>query len=371
MAVRNVKVAIIGCGWIAENVHIPTLKLNKEAHLVGVYDINYKKALEIKDKFQLESAFNDYNSLLKSDIDAVIITTPNYTHADFSIQALENGKHVLCEKPVALNTKEMDRVLEAAIKNERIYLPGFVSRFRSDVQKINSIINNGDIGHICSIEGGWIRRCGVPRPGTWFTSSEHSGGGVLIDLGSHIIDIGLMFLGNTTSIKTTEFLKWSDNINQKAADWFGGNTVNSVFQDVESSAIGKVQFENQKVLTVVLSWAANISNDCTYFFIKGTKGRVELRTLFGFSNNKLWDKAKITTISKGQVVEEVLESGNYANVAFDNMLNYFLKKVQSNGVDNYLTPGDGLNTVQVIEELYNTKHLDTSLKKYFNQWELL
>jgi len=363
----NIKIGIVGCGWIAENAHLPTIKLNDNAEVFAVYDLQMERCLKLAASFNIPHVFDDYDEFLQSEVDAVIIATPNFTHADYSIRALEAGKHVLCEKPIALSTEEMSKIIAAAKKSGKIYMPGFVNRFRPDIKEMYELIKSGKIGEVQSVEAGWIRRSGVPRPGTWFTSKERSGGGVLIDLGSHVMDIALMLMGEADS-KSVEVYKWNEKFSEKAAKWFGKCEDIELQQDVEESIVGKIQFATEKELLIALSWNAPIKNDCTYFFVKGTKGVIELRNLFGFSNNKLWDKDTFTIKVSGEETIEMQNETSYAAKAFANMLDYFMKKIKKEDLDNYLSATDGYNSVEMIEKMYNSKSINPNLRSYIEHW---
>lgn len=362
-----IKIGIIGSGWITCKAHLPALQLNGHAKVTALYDLNTEIALKVASEFQISTVHVSLEDLLHSDIDAVIISTPNDTHADYSIRALKAGKHVLCEKPVALNTEEMDKVIKVAKLSNKIYLPAFVNRFRPDTRQLFDIISNGEIGAITSIEAGWIRRNGVPRPGTWFTSKKRSGGGVLIDLGSHIVDIALMLVKGAT-IRKVEAHRWKEADDLKAASWFGKSD-DDLLQDVEESVVSQIQIEEDKEILISLSWNAPVPNDYTYFFVKGTKGEVRLKTLFGFSNHKLWEEGTLSIKKAGMTEKVIKEEGGYAEMAFGEMINYFIHQIRTEERDQFLTPQDGLQVVQMIEDMYDDTNQNPDLRSYAKRWK--
>lgn len=352
-----VNIGIVGCGWIAQNAHIPTLIDREDAKIISVFDISIDRAKEVASRFDIKNAYDDYESFLKSQVDAVIICTPNSTHAHYSIMALKNGKHVLCEKPVALTTEEINEIIISAQGHEKLFVPGFVNRFRNDVIKLKEILKSKKIGQINKIEAGWIRRSGVPRPGTWFTNEELAGGGVLVDLGSHIIDICLMLIDDKQYEKTT--LKTFNKLysqNEVQATWFKSQEKDDFAINVEDTAIATVQFTNELELDIKLSWLSESQGDITYITVYGTDGIAELKTLFGFSIDRLYVDDTLIVKKINGINEHICfdKNLNNASIAFEGLYNYFINSIKNKEL-NFLTPQDGYYTVKLIEDLYNTK----------------
>ena len=208
---------------------------------------------------------------------------------------------------------------------------------------------------IKSIDAGWLRRAGVPRPGTWFTSKEHSGGGVLIDLGSHITDICLMLINDSTTLKSTKLTtsKYQKDEATSAAQWFLGNYSNDFQVNVEDTAYARLEYGANVFVDIKLSWSCPIQGDCTYFIIKGTKSSIKLKTLFGFSTDRLWKEDQLIRIdNNNKSVIEYLDRGvNNTRNAFYNMAEYFVKAVNGHNMD-FLNHEDALKSVRLIEQLY-------------------
>lgn len=352
-----IKVGIIGCGWISENAHIPSLLKIQEVKITAVYDINSTRAYYISEKFRIDHAYNDIEEFVNSGIEAAVIATPNFTHADYTRKLMNNGIHVLCEKPVALSKKDIREISDMAKANNIIYVPGFVNRWRQDIQRIRSEIALGRVGNILEIQAGWIRKNGVPRPGTWFTNRSMSGGGVLVDLGSHILDICLMLLGNRNivdqnlkmSLCSLEKLK-----NGGAANWFLRDDEKHYEIDVEDNAEVTVLFDDSTKMNVRLSWLADTDADYTYFTIIGDRGKLELRTLFGFSNERLWKEDQLIFDNSIQQTKLSLDSKeNNSRNAFDRMHEYFIASIQNKKTD-FTDCRDAIKTVSLIEKLYKS-----------------
>jgi predicted dehydrogenase len=351
---ENKRIGMIGAGWIAEKAHLPVFISTPGLELTGLYDPDKKRAASLSARFGINRHYDQLEDLLQSDVDAVIIATPNNTHYAVILKALEYDKHVLCEKPVVLTAAEMQHVMANAQARQKIVMPAFVNRFRSDIMMLKTLMDSGKMGDILSIEASWLRKDGIPRPGTWITGKDTAGGGVLIDLGSHIIDICLMAIGEKKPVTLESSLFFNpEKATALSADWLSYDCAAGSTTDVEDSMCGTVQFDNNVLLTLQLSWATNITADCTFFHIKGTRGFLNLKTLFGFSNNRLYKKNRlISNFSEPEIFDPV----NMQFSAFRAMANHFaacLHQRQS----PLITADDGLRTVSLIEQLYTNANV--------------
>lgn len=357
MKSKDIRIGIIGCGWIIEHAHIPAFNKIQSGIVSSLYDLDIRRALRLGKMFDIHKAHDDIDAFFNSGIDAVVIATPNNTHFTYSLKALENGINVLCEKPIALYAHEVRRLISVENEKDVRFVPGFVNRFRYDVMKLYEYVKSGKIGEVLKVEGGWLRRSGIPRPGTWFTNKELSGGGVLIDLGSHILDICLMMLDGKKPISMAlETLKSGNKANVSDAQWFKGDYRKELSIDVEDTALVRAEFEGNVQLDVRLSWATDIEGDCTYFKISGTEGCIKLKTLFGFSNERLWkDDTLVIRDNSGSIHNIVFEkSSNNTMKAFSEMAKFFVDAINGKRSD-YLTGMDGLRTVEFIEKLYSSE----------------
>ena len=357
---KTVNICIIGAGWIVVHMHIPALQKIDHVRIVAICDTDIERAKKVAEEYNIPNVCEKIDELLEYDIDAVIIATPNYTHAMYSIRMLECGIHVLCEKPVALHASEIERIKKLEKERNVVYCPGFVNRWRFDIQQIYAMISDNRIGNILSIEAGWLRKNGVPRPGTWFTKREYSGGGVLVDLGSHVIDICLMLLKDKVVSQyqlLTAMNQDTINKNSGAASWFAYSYNDSYEIDVEDTAYADVFYEDGTKLSVKLSWLSPIKGDCTYFDIVGDKGRIRLHTLFGMSNDRLWsdDTLQIQVGDKVEI-QKLDRIENSTAVAFSKMHQYFIKSIAEK--QEYTNSDDALITVRMIENLYSAEKVD-------------
>lgn len=192
-----IKVGIIGCGKIAQVRHIPEYMSNADCQLAGIYDIDQQNAHNIADKYNTK-AFATVEELLNSDIDAVSICTSNSTHADMAIKALNSGKHVLCEKPMAVTLDECMAMCRAAQNADRLLMIGHNQRFSPSHVKAREYITSGKLGKILSFHttfGHPGPEAWTCNPNSWFFDKTRARFGAMADLGVHKTDL-IRFLLN-------------------------------------------------------------------------------------------------------------------------------------------------------------------------------
>src|SRR5579862_3081338 len=166
------------------------------AAAVAVCDTHVGRAKEATDRFKIPRSYSDYREVLdQADIDAVTIALPNYLHAPVAIEALKARKHVLLEKPMAMNAREASKIIDTAMKMKRTLMVAQNYRFNRATQMAKMLIQRGDLGEIYHARCFWLRRNGIPRIGSWFTQKKYAGGGAVVDVGSHMLDAGLHLLG--------------------------------------------------------------------------------------------------------------------------------------------------------------------------------
>lgn len=348
-----INLGIIGCGWIAEKAYLPAISKMNNAAVHSVFDIDCKRSQYIQKKYHILNRFDNINSFLLSPVDAVIIAAPNNTHTYYTDLALNSGKHVLCEKPVALSKSDIESSIAIARTSGKIFFPAFVNRFRKDIRKFRELVNL--IGRVKEIEASWVRKSGIPRPGTWITNKETAGGGVLTDIGTHIVDIGLSFLMdkwiqavklNCGTTEQTEF---------KEAQWNANGESRKLKFDVETWAKGEIIFANDSILKFNLNWSSDINEDVTSIKAIGDKGTVNINTLFGFSNNFIRDNIQILYKGEKNESKKVTFPMNntFALDAFNDMIKCFINAVNGQATE-ILQPSDSIYIVDIIEQLYKS-----------------
>ena len=195
---KKTRIGIIGCGGIANGKHMPSLKKVKDCEMVAFCDIVVERAEKAAAEFGVEGAkvYTDYKELLKDEtIDVVHVLTPNRSHSPITVDALEAGKHVMCEKPMAINSAEAKKMLDAAKRTGKKLSIGYQSRFRDDAQYMKREAEEGTFGEIYYAKATALRRRAVPTWGV-FLNQEEQGGGPLIDIGTHALDLTLWIMDN-------------------------------------------------------------------------------------------------------------------------------------------------------------------------------
>lgn len=273
----KVKVGIIGCGGIANGKHLPSISAVKEVEVVAFCDIIEERAIESAKKYGTPDAkvYTDYKELLKDEsITAVHVCTPNRSHSFISIDALEAGKHVMCEKPMAKTYAEAKAMYEASVRTGKKLTIGYQSRWRGDSLYLKECCENGELGEIYYARAIAIRRRAVPTWGVFLNEYEQ-GGGPLIDIGTHALDLTLWMMDNykPKMVVGTKYKKLGDQKNSANAwgDW------DPEEYTVEDSAFGFVVMENGATVSVESSWAINIADPKEAItLIAGDKGGADM-----------------------------------------------------------------------------------------------
>ena len=254
---KILKVGIIGCGGIANGKHMPALKKLKEVEMVAFCDIDIEKAQKAAEEFGIADAavYTDYVELLKDEtIDVIHVCTPNKSHADITVTALEAGKHVMCEKPMAKTSADAKRMLDAAERTGKKLTIGYQNRFRDDSTYLYKTCKRGDLGDIYFAKAHAIRRRAVPTWGV-FLNEEEQGGGPLIDIGTHALDLTLWMMNNYNPkyVVGNVYKKLGDQTETGNAwgDW------NPEEYTVEDSAFGFITMEDGATIVLESSWALN------------------------------------------------------------------------------------------------------------------
>ena len=269
------RVGIIGIGGIFKGSHIGEYLDDERLEVVALCDIIEERATEIRDKhFPNAAVYTDFRELLKDEsIDSVDICTPNYLHSIIAVAAFEAGKHVFCEKPDAVNVEEVLKMNRAAEKAGKTLMIMRNNRFSPASQYAKKYIESGAMGDIYCGRCGWQRRRGIPGKGGWFTTKAQSGGGPLIDLGVHMIDLAIWLMGSPKPVTVTgsTYCKFADSDTSDSVNSDFGDKVSGGTFDVEDLAMGTIRFDNGAQLQIEFSWASNIKKENRFVELRGTK----------------------------------------------------------------------------------------------------
>ena len=253
---KRLRIGIIGCGGIANGKHMPSIKAVDRADMVAFCDLVPERAEKAAKEYGTPDAkvYTDYKELLKDPtIDVVHVLTPNRSHAELTIDALHAGKHVMCEKPMAKTAADARRMVEAAKETGKKLTIGYQHRHKPESRFLKSVIERGDLGDIYYAKALAIRRRGTPNWGVFLNEYEQ-GGGPLIDIGTHSLDLTLYLMNNYKPrmvVGTTYKKVEHPECGNPWGGWAeGANTL-------EDAAFGFIVMENGATITLDATWALN------------------------------------------------------------------------------------------------------------------
>ncbi len=251
---RKVKVGMIGAGAIAPS-HCQGIRLHPGAELVAVADVSKERASALAHEFHIDRVYGDPAELLRDpDIEAVSVALPNFLHASTAIGALQAGKHVLLEKPFAMSVAEATEVVAAAKKSGKIFTVGMNQRFTREAQTVRALRERGALGEIYHAKAYWCRRAGAPKFGTWFLHKKRSGGGALLDIGVHMLDLALSLMDNfaVETVSGFSYLKFG-NRGLGEGGWGKSDAEEHLF-DVDDFSGGLLRLAGGATLLLEVSW---------------------------------------------------------------------------------------------------------------------
>ena len=261
---------MIGSGGIAQACHLPGYKsIPDKCEVVAVCDTNEATAKAAAAQFDVPQVFTDYRDLLAvKGLVAVSVTTPNAFHAAPAVAALEAGKHVLCEKPLARTGAEAKTIVEAARRSKGILQVGLQFRFAGPVRFMRAYIDEGHMGDVYYARAQALRRRRVPTWGV-FTNNDLQGGGPLIDIGVHILDMTLHLMGHPKPVSAAA-MTW-DKMAKIPGLYNAWGSFDHATYTVEDFAVGLIRFENGAAVTLESSFLANLEGSQFQTQLFGTK----------------------------------------------------------------------------------------------------
>lgn len=276
----KLKIAIIGCGSIANTKHMQNLsKFADRAEMVAFCDIDRAKAEKACKEFGVPGSkvYEDYHELLKLDLDAVHVCTPNRSHAEITVAALEAGKNVMCEKPMAINTTDAKKMLDTQQKTGKLLTVGYQNRFRLDTMTLKKMAEEDQLGEIYVAKAHALRRRGIPNWGV-FTNKFEQGGGPIIDIATHSLDMTLWIMDNykPVSVMGATFDKLGTTL--RGEEQGTDEHWDPDAYEVEDAGYGFVKFENGALVFIETSWALNTTDQKQAMStVYGTKAGVEMK----------------------------------------------------------------------------------------------
>lgn len=356
----KVRVAIIGCGGIANHKHLPSLAANAdEAELVAFCDIIVEKAQSTAEAAGKPDAaiYADYHDVLADEnVDVVHICTPNVAHADIAVAAFAAGKHVFCEKPMSHSPAEAQRMMDAWKASGKKFTVGYQNRFRPEVQVLHESCRNGELGHIYYGKAIAIRRRQVPTWGV-FPNKALQGGGPLIDIGTHALDITLWCMGNYDVESVVGSVNYElGHLESAAAGNYYGPWDTENFE-VEDSAMGFIKFADGATVTVEASWALNtIDSREASTTLCGTEMGAEIRAGASYAKEELIYNGT----RHGQLVHEQLSDVS-AVAYFEGRedppgvveARQWIRAIRDDG-EPVVKPEEALRVTQILDAIYTS-----------------
>lgn len=361
-----IKVGIVGCGGIANGKELPALSHRRDVEIVAYCDLIEERAKKANEAYSKGTAkvLTDYRELLAiRDIEAVYVLTPNRTHCEISVAALEAGKHVFCEKPMATGYEEAKRMLAARDRAGKLLTIGYQNRFREDSLYLKRECEAGTFGEVYFAKARALRRRAVPTWGV-FLDREQQGGGPLIDIGTHALDLTLFMMDNYEPDYCV-----GRTYDKLAKQPTGAGTANAWGDwdpdcySVEDAAFGFVVMKNGATVEIESSWALNIADvGEAQTLIAGTKAGADM-----------FDGLRVNYVKNGRMCIERPEFSAGGAAFFDGKAaeaadlecECFLRAVSGQG-ELYVKPEQAAVVTRILEGIYRSAQ---SGKPYFFEEE--
>ncbi|NPV14665.1 Gfo/Idh/MocA family oxidoreductase [candidate division WOR-3 bacterium] len=259
----RLRVAVVGCGAQAQLVLIPALKANPCIELVALCDNDVRKLRHLASLHGVKRYYTDFDRLKEDEeVQALVLATPNYLHAPMAIAAMEYGKDVLCEMPLALNYHEAEQMVAVAERTRRRLMPCLVTRLRPDVQTVKNFVDGRELGKVYYCKTGWLRGRDSWSPTGWWYEPRRAGGGAFLTLGSALLDSALWVLKPAKPVRI-----------------YGVAAKRNARSAVEDTAFALIRFDSDVVLTVEVGWSLLMERDFVYFNLFGTSGAALLNPI--------------------------------------------------------------------------------------------
>jgi predicted dehydrogenase len=271
------RVGVVGLGWAGEQ-HLKNYLRLPNVEVVALAGLEAPRLRELGQRYGVPRLHRDYEEVVaRGDLDAVSICAPNHLHAPVAIAALKSGKHVLCEKPLARTGAEAEGIVLTAREAGRVVHIAFTQRERGDVQVLRRHIKDGNLGRIYHAKATWMRRNGIPGMGSWFTNKEMAGGGPLIDLGVHMIDM-VLYLMDEPEIESVSCATYAEFGPRGRGGRGDAKTIIGDAYEVEDLATAFIRLSGGATLNLEAGWAAyRESSDDFGLTLYGTEGGAEMR----------------------------------------------------------------------------------------------
>ncbi|MBU5344478.1 Gfo/Idh/MocA family protein [Paenibacillus lautus] len=342
---KSINVGVIGTGSISA-MHLQSYQKHANANLLAVCDLNEERAQRAAEQYGATKVYTDYNELLADpEIDAVSICTWNNTHAEISIAALNAGKHVLVEKPLCRTVEEALQVQEAVKSSGKLLQVGFVRRYDPNAQMLREFADKGEFGEIYFAKASSVRRLG--NPGGWFSDIERSGGGPLIDIGVHVIDLCWYMMGRPkpVSVSANTYRKLGNRSNVRNLSFYKAADYDAEKNTVEDMANAMIRFENGASLLVDVSFTLHSKENLQSVKLYGDKGGFEIDP-----------EVVIVTEKHDTIINIQPQTDNKGfdfNAAFQSEVDHFISSIE-NGTSPLSPVEDGVEIMKILCGIYES-----------------
>ena len=351
--VSKVKAGVIGAG--IGKFHIEGFKNHPKADCVALCDLNADLAKDVACEYGVDRVYTDYKEMLASgDVNAVSVCVPNALHRPIAVDCLEAGVNVLCEKPLSINAREGQKIVDAAEKANKTFMMQFNNRYRPESQLLKEYIEAGELGDLYFARCGWIRRNGIPGWGSWFTNEKMAGGGPLIDLAVHMLDLTMYLMGNPEPVTclASTYSVFGPQF-EGLGPWGTPNKKGGF--NVEDMAVGMIKFAGGQTIMLEASWASRIKREFVYSTICGTKAGASLERVFDFDgvDDSSVDTLELFTQEHGVPVNRDLIVEPDPAMGRTNAVEHFCDCLVK-GVEP-ISPGtDGQRIMRILDAMYKS-----------------
>ena len=337
------RVGIVGLGGIASH-HADHLS-ERDAELVAGIDIDEDARREFGEAWSVPT--HDELDAIIDEIDALLVTTPNRYHEQYATAALDAGVDVLVEKPLAHSLDSAERIAESARDSVGFCMVGFNYRFAAPVDVLTAYRDEGRLGEINHVEANYVRRRGIPGRGSWFTDRETAGGGALIDIGVHAVDLALCVLGfpEVVEVSATTRAEFGTREDYSYMHMWGDDDGPGAF-DVEDSASAFLRTADGATVSLEVAWATNRPRTDEYV-VRGT----DAGAIYDRKSEELTLYETHTTGDQ-HFTETAVDTPERNSHAVE--LDYFLDHAADDTEPDRNTVDEGLAVQRVIDAIYRS-----------------
>ena len=354
----QIRVAFSGLGWVVREVWLARIIDNPNFIVVGGIDPSENAREKTRSQYPGFQFFPNNDEMAKERPDLVFIASPNFQHCDDSCFFLDRDISVFVEKPICLSVQQLIKIKRSTQSSKGKLLLSNAARYREDVSLLIDYLNQHE-NHIYSVSVEWVRAKGVPSPGSWFTYSKLSGGGVMYDLGWHMMDLALHMSGYPMPSNAVSIMR-SEGIRQ-SADWRGDGVIhNPLPTDVEDSGMGMLAFENGLGIFIKTAWTSHNPLDYCKLLIEGEKYNASLYTTFGFTPNRV-SEPKLEIFCHGKTLFQQSFSHNIGS-EYDALLSK-LPDLLFNDISNAFCIEELMSLTSSIEMLYKSSEKASVLEQ--------